>query len=65
MKCVNINLWNILGCFHYILNAPRKPKRAHSMLLKYSPLLEAQSFSRCIHFLKASWYADFGIVIRY
>ena len=21
---VNIKLWDILGCFHYILNAPRK-----------------------------------------
>ena len=24
MKSVNIKLWDILGCFHYILNAPRK-----------------------------------------
>ena len=23
VKCVNIKLWDILGCFHYILNAPR------------------------------------------
>ena len=23
MKCVNIKLWDILGCFHYIVNAPR------------------------------------------
>ena len=23
MKFVNIKLWDILGCFHYILNAPR------------------------------------------
>ena len=23
MKCVNIKLWDILGCFHYMLNAPR------------------------------------------
>ena len=23
IKCVNIKLWNILGCYHYILNAPR------------------------------------------
>ena len=23
MKCVNIKLWDILGCFNYILNAPR------------------------------------------
>ena len=32
---------------------------------KYSPWLEMQSFSWCIHFLKASRYADFGTVIRY
>ena len=25
IKCVNINLWDILGCFHYILNTPRRP----------------------------------------
>ena len=24
MNCVNIKLWDSLGCFHYILNAPRK-----------------------------------------
>ena len=24
MKWVDIKLWDILGCFHYILNAPRK-----------------------------------------
>ena len=23
MKCVNIKLWDLLYCFHYILNAPR------------------------------------------
>ena len=23
MNCVNIKLWDILDCFHYILNAPR------------------------------------------
>ena len=23
IKCANIKLWDILGCFHYILNAPR------------------------------------------
>ena len=23
MKCVNVKLWDIPGCFHYILNAPR------------------------------------------
>ena len=23
MNCVNIKFWDILGCFHYILNAPR------------------------------------------
>ena len=26
MKCVNIKLWDIQGCFHYILNAPRTSK---------------------------------------
>ena len=25
-KCVNRKLWDILGCFHYILNAPRMSK---------------------------------------
>ena len=30
-----------------------------------SPWLEMQSFSRCIHFLKVSQYADLGTVIRY
>ena len=24
VKCVNIKLWDILGCLHYILNAPCK-----------------------------------------
>ena len=23
MKCLNIKLWDILGCFHYIMNPPR------------------------------------------
>ena len=23
MKCVNVKLWDLLGCFHNILNAPR------------------------------------------
>ena len=27
MKCVNIKLWDILGCFHYMLNAPRIGRR--------------------------------------
>ena len=27
MKCFNIKLWDILGCFHYILNAPRRCAR--------------------------------------
>ena len=26
MKCVIIKLWDILGCFPYILNAPRKSR---------------------------------------
>ena len=25
MTCVNVKLWDIQGCFHYILNAPRIP----------------------------------------
>ena len=41
------------------------PKSAHSMPPKNSPWLEMQSFNRCIHFLKASRYADLGTVIRY
>ena len=41
------------------------PKSTHFMPSKYSPWLEMQSFSRCIHFLKASRYADLGTVIRY
>ena len=28
-KCVNIKLWDILGCFHYILNPPRTSHRDH------------------------------------
>ena len=27
IKCVNIKLWDILGSFHYILNAPRMRKK--------------------------------------
>ena len=30
LKCVNIKLWDILGCFHYILNAPRKWFEVHA-----------------------------------
>ena len=26
IKCVDIKLWDLLGCFHYILNGPRKRK---------------------------------------
>ena len=32
MKCVNIKLWDILGCFHYILNAPRISNNVNFML---------------------------------
>ena len=32
MKCVNIKLWDILGCFHYILNAPRISLTARNVL---------------------------------
>ena len=47
------------------LQISSKPKSTHFMPSKYSPWLEMQSFSRCIHFLKASRYADLGTVIRY
>ena len=47
------------------LQISSKPKSAHSMPSKNSPWLEMQSFNRCIHFLKASRYADLGTVIRY
>ena len=47
------------------LQISSKPKSAHSMPSENSPLLEMQSFNRCIHFLKASRYADLGTVIRY
>ena len=33
MNCVNIKLWDILGCFHYILNAPRMKKLSSSIAL--------------------------------
>ena len=32
IKCVNIKLWDILGSFHYILNAPRKLKKCSKFL---------------------------------
>ena len=47
------------------LQISSQPKSTHFMPSKYSPWLEMQSFSRCIHFLKASRYADLGTVIRY
>ena len=28
MKCVNITLWDILGCFHYIFKAPRNKQQS-------------------------------------
>ena len=33
MKCVNIKLWGLQGCFHYILNAPRIKKSFHKVCL--------------------------------
>ena len=33
MKCVNIKLWDILGCFHYILNPPRTSIGIHKNVL--------------------------------
>ena len=39
MMCVNIKLLDILGCFHYILNAPRMSNK------------QSLSFEKCIHFI--------------
>ena len=47
------------------LQISSEPKSTHFMPSKYSPWLEMKSFSRCIHFLKATRYADLGTVIRY
>ena len=47
------------------LQISSKPKSAHFMPSKNSLWLEMQCFNRCIHFLKASRYADLGTVIRY
>ena len=47
------------------LQISSQPKSTHFMPSKYSPWQEMQSFSRCIHFLKVSRYADLGTVIRY
>ena len=47
------------------LQISSKPKSTRFMPSKFSPWLEMQSFSRYIHFLKASRYADLGTVIRY
>ena len=33
IKCVNIKHWDILGCFHYILNAPRIALGMQNVLL--------------------------------
>ena len=35
MKCVNVNLWDRLGCFHYILNAPRIMQYVKKMQYRY------------------------------
>ena len=36
MNCVNKKLWDILSCFHYILNAPRiYTYSIHSNLLHF------------------------------
>ena len=36
MKCVNIKLLDILGCFHYILNAPRNVMFSSGLYNNYS-----------------------------
>ena len=46
MKCVNIKLWDILGCFHYILNAPRRYNAFKSEVLKDNHCETAQFWAR-------------------
>ena len=41
MKCVNIKLWDLLGCFHYILNAPRSIKNQERKPLLFSLIEKA------------------------
>ena len=38
MKCVNIKLLDLLGCFHYILNAPRTTFKIYSMCYDIKPV---------------------------
>ena len=44
MKCVNIKLWDIPGCFHYILNAPRT--LPHNLIKEKLTKLIEQLFNR-------------------
>ena len=37
MKCVNIKLWVLLGCLHFILNAPRIYLNTHRRIVKIPP----------------------------
>ena len=41
MKCVNIKLWDIVGCFHNILNAPRT---SYKVLVDFSFTVKAATF---------------------
>ena len=55
MKRVNIELWDLLGCFHYILNAPRT--RMFTCIIK--------TFCKVENCLKMSNYRHKSIKIKY
>ena len=48
MMCVNIKLWDKLGCFHYILNAPRTPN-VHGFLYPF------KYFEKVSHIPEQNW----------
>ena len=62
MKCVNIKLWIILGCFHYILKAPRTMylmfKFPLSGILRLSTEKDAKK-STCEEVMKPSRFFGF------
>ena len=54
MKCVNIKLWDILGCFHYILNAPRK-----AMNIISNVKVHLQTHSRNVNIFSYTFQTEF------
>ena len=49
MRCVNIKLWDTLGCFHYILNAPRICLHANYLnKIMFKPTTST-SLNNCFH----------------